>query len=301
MNRKSKAHLPPGMKAMTVSRAVIYLIMVVFMILSVYPFWYTIIVSFSDRAKVAAGYVLFVPLGFNLNAYEMLLKDSGFFSSFGVSVLRVTLGIAVNMSVTLLAAYPLSKRDDEFRLRRVFAWFLMFNMLFSGGLIPWYLNVRNLGLIDSVWALILPGAVPIFNVILMMNFFRALPASLSEAAKVDGANPLRILTTVYIPMSLPAIATITLFCVVNHWNSYFDGLILINTPEKQPLQTFIYQLSVNVSSKTMSTEELRQYMKVSNETLNAAKIVIAMLPILAVYPFLQRYFIVGITLGAVKE
>ena len=289
------------MKRTSKADIIIAIIMIIMMVVSVYPFWYTIIVSFSDRAKVAAGYVIFAPLGFNINAYQLLLKDKGFFSSFFVSVFRVILGCAINMSVTLLAAYPLSKRDDEFKFRRAFAWFFMLNMLFTGGLIPWYLNVRNLKLIDTIWALVLPGAVPIFNVILMMSFFRSLPGSLSEAARVDGANPLLILASIYIPISLPAIATITLFCVVNHWNSYFDGLILINTPEKQPLQTFIYQLSLNVSSKTMSTEELRQYMKVSNETLNAAKIGIAMVPILAVYPFLQRYFIVGITLGSIKE
>ncbi|HZG75795.1 MAG TPA: carbohydrate ABC transporter permease, partial [Paenibacillus sp.] len=168
--------------------------------------------------------------------------------------------------------------------------------------IPWYMVIQKLGLMDSIWALVLPGAVPIFNVILLMNFFRSLPKELEEAGVMDGAGPWYMLVRIFLPVSLPALATVTLFTIVGHWNSFFDGLILINSPEKLPLQTYIQTLVVEMSNlNLMNPEDIQRMEEISNRTMNAAKIVVAMIPILLVYPFLQRYFIHGIVMGSVKE
>jgi ABC-type glycerol-3-phosphate transport system permease component len=180
-------------------------------------------------------------------------------------------------------------------------WILIFSMLFSGGLIPWYLTVKSLGLIDNIWALVLGNSVPVFDVILVMNFFRNLPKEIEEAALMDGAGPWRLLWEIQLPLAVPVLATVTLFSVVYHWNEFFNGLVLMTRQANYPLQTYIQQLVVVINTGTMSQDQLRSLNELSNQTLNAAKIFIAIIPILVIYPFLQRYFISGITLGSVKE
>jgi putative aldouronate transport system permease protein len=201
-----------------------------------------------------------------------------------------------------MMAYPLAKSKREFKARNIFMWILVFCMLFNGGLIPWYLTIQRYNLINSIWALILGGGVPIFNVILVMNFFRNLPKDLEEAAVVDGAGPWRILFQIFIPCSIPVLATVALFMSVYHWNEFFNGLVLMNTSDKYPLQTYIQQLVVNLPVGTSLTpDQYKKLSELSNKTLNAAKVFIAMIPMLVVYPFIQKYFITGIMLGAVKE
>ncbi len=266
------------------------------------PLVHTVAISFSDKSAAAAGMVTFYPVGFNLYSYKLLLDDRNFFAAFGVSVQRVLLGCFINYLITVLMAYPLSKNNKLFPGRNAYMWFVIFTMLFSGGLVPWYMTINTLGLINSIWALVLPTAVPVFNVVLLMNFFRGIPKELDEAGIVDGAGPWYMLFKIYVPVSLPALATITLFTIVGHWNSFFDGLILMNKPEKYPLQTYIQQLVVALrDTSTMDPEQIKRLSQISNKTLNAAKILISMIPIVAIYPFLQRYFIHGIVLGAVKE
>ncbi|MFD0711501.1 carbohydrate ABC transporter permease [Paenibacillus sp. GCM10027626] len=266
------------------------------------PIWYTIAVSFSDKSAAAANAVTLLPVGFNFSSYGKLLSDQHFFQAFGVTFQRVLLGGAINFLLSVIMAYPLSRDSGFFRSRSIYMWFLVFTMLFNAGLIPWYIVIQKLHLLDSIWALVLPGAVPAFNVILLMNFFRGIPRELDEAAFIDGAGHGYTLLKIYLPISLPALATITLFSIVGHWNSFFDGLILMNKPEHYPLQTYIQQLVVQINStSTLDPEQIKQIMQISTKTLNAAKIVISMLPILIVYPFLQRFFIHGIVLGSVKE
>ena len=177
---------------------------------------------------------------------------------------------------------------------------VIFAMLFNGGLIPGYIIVSKLHLLNTIWALVLPGAVPVFNVILLMNFMKGLPEALEEAAVIDGASEWTILTRVVLPISKPGLATVALFCIVNHWNDYFQGLIYMRTPSKYPLQTYIQQLTIDVSQIT-DPQQLIYFMTISTRTLNAAKIVVATVPLLVIYPFLQRYFVTGIVIGAVKE
>lgn len=273
-------------------------------LVSLYPLWFTVAVSFSDQAAANAGKVMAWPIGFNLASYQIILDDEKFFRAFFVSVKRVILGGAINFLLTVVMAYPLSRQSRQFPGRNLYMWYLVFCMLFSGGLIPLYITITTLGLQNTIWSLVLPGAVPIFNVILIMNFFRSLPKELDEAAEVDGAGPWYALIRLYIPLSLPAMATVTLFSIVGHWNSFFDGLIYMSKPANYPLQTYIQQLIINISPEMMSgmtSEQLIQAMKASNKTLNAAKLMVAMIPILLIYPFLQRYFVHGIVMGSVKE
>ena len=285
---------------LTISRIIIIFILVLFALFCFYPLWYTLIVSFSNNAAVSAGKVWLLPSGLNTESYKKLLADTRFFTSFGVSVIRTALGCSLNMLLLVLTAYPLCLPENRFRRGKAYIWFFVANMLFSGGMIPMYVVIRNLKLLNSIWALILPGSLPIYNVVLLINFFRNVPYELNEAATIDGANPLQILFRVYIPVSMPSLACLLLFAFVGHWNAYFDGLLYINDLNRQPLQTYIYQISAVLDPQTMTPEQLREASKLSDLTLNSAKVVIAMLPILALYPFLQKYFVTGMTLGSVK-
>ena len=237
--------------------------MVLFALFCFYPLWYTLIVSFSNNAAVSAGKVWLLPSGLNTESYKKLLADTRFFTSFGVSVIRTALGCSLNMLLLVLTAYPLCLPENRFRRGKAYIWFFVANMLFSGGMIPMYVVIRNLKLLNSIWALILPGALPIYNMVLLINFFRNVPYELNEAATIDGANPLQILFRVYIPVSMPSLACLLLFAFVGHWNAYFDGLLYINDLNRQPLQTYIYQISAVLDPQTMTPEQLREASKLS--------------------------------------
>jgi putative aldouronate transport system permease protein len=268
----------------------------------IYPLWYTFCVSISDKSAANAGLVTLYPIGFSLASYKEIINDSLFLNSFWISIQRTVLGTSFSMIVSVLMAYPLARPKKDFTARNTFMWILVFCMVFNGGLIPWYLTIQHYGLINSIWALVLGGGVPIFNVILIMNFFRNLPKDLSEAAIVDGAGPWATLFRIYIPCSIPVLAAVALFISVYHWNEFFNGLVLMNTSDKYPLQTYIQQLVVNIPVGTnLTPEQYKKLSELSNRTLNAAKVFIAMVPMLIVYPFLQKYFVSGIMLGAVKE
>ncbi|RAP77560.1 carbohydrate ABC transporter permease [Paenibacillus montanisoli] len=283
---------------------VIFALLAIVACISLFPLWYTIALSFSDKAAVNAGRVFAWPVGFNLSSYKIILEDHKFFAAFLISVKRVLLGGAINFVLTVIMAYPLARDNKMFPGRKFYVWYLVFSMLFSGGLIPLYMTITELHLQNTIWSLVLPGAVPIFNVILIMNFFRNLPKELEEAAVVDGAGPWYTLIRIFIPVSMPALATVTLFSIVGHWNSFFDGLIYMNKPENYPLQTYIQQLVVRIDPalmQTLTTEQLIELSKASDKTLNSAKLIVAMIPLLLIYPFLQKYFVHGIVLGSVKE
>ncbi len=278
------------------------LILVALAMSCILPILHTVALSVSDQALSAAGKVYLLPKGFNLNSYDRLFRESIFLTAFGISILRVVLALVISGGVTILAAFALSREPRHFRGRNAYLWILVFTMLFNAGTIPWYMAIKTAGLLDTIWALILPCAVSAYNIILMMNFFRGIPPSLEESAVVDGAGPWRTLLQIYVPLSKPSIATIALFIVVYHWNNFYDGLVLMSRPAHYPLQTYIYQLTVTIDVRTVTNiEALREMMKVSGLSLNAAKLVVSMLPILMIYPLLQRYFVTGLTLGAVKE
>lgn len=287
-----------GLKAFNVFNC-IFLAVIAFICLL--PLINVLAVSFSSKPAAAAGLVKLWPVDFTLDSYSYALGKQEFMTSFWVSVRRVVLGYIVNMVLTISIAYPLSKEKSAFGARNIYAWFFIVTMLFGGGLIPTYMTVRYMGLINSIWALIIPNAVPVFNVILLMNFFRGLPKEIEEAAFMDGANHWLTLFKIYLPLSLPSLATISLFVLVGHWNGWFDGLIYMNSPKNYPLQSYLRTVIINNELTTMtSSEELSTMYNVSNRTFNAAQVFLAAAPILAVYPFLQKYFMKGLVMGSVK-
>lgn len=284
-----------------VSNIVIYLVLLLLMLLCLFPIANTIAISFSDKTAAAAGKVIFWPVHPTLASYAEILKDTQFFRSFLISVFRVLLGGSINILLAIATAYPLSKSKRYFPQRNIYMWFFVFTMLFNGGLVPNYLLVSNLNLLDTIWALVLPGALPIFEMIILMNFFKGLPDELDEAARIDGASPWVVMVKIFLPLAGPCIATISLFSIVGHWNAFFDGIIYINDSAKVPLSTYIQQLVVGIrDTSNMTFEEIERMEQVSSKTFTAAKVFITMLPIIVVYPFLQKYFVTGLVLGSVK-
>lgn len=289
------------MKPVTViSQCIIWIIVIALTLSCLLPLLNMVAISLSGSNAVAANEVGLIPKDFNVSTYQKLLGDGQFWRSFLISIVRVVLGTAINMFFTVTMAYPLSKSHMRFRARDVYMKVVIFAMLFTGGIIPLFMVVSKLHMINSIWALVLPGAVPVFNVILMINFFKGVPTSLDEAACIDGASPLTILVKIYLPVSLPALATVALFSIVNHWNDYFSGLLYMNKASLYPLQTYIQQLTVDITQIT-DAEQLKQLSTMSNRAFNATKIVVSTIPLLIIYPFLQKYFVSGIVIGAVKE
>ncbi|MDQ6420941.1 carbohydrate ABC transporter permease [Paenibacillus sp. LHD-117] len=276
------------------------ILLVVIMLLCLAPVWYTLSISLSDKAAAAAGQVFLWPKGITLGSYATIMEDSQFFQSFWISVQRVVYGAGIAFFIILLMAYPLSKNAKEFKPRNVIMWLLVFAMLFNGGLVPWYLTMQSLGMINNIWGLVLGGGLPVFNVILVMNYLRNMPKEMEESAMIDGAGPWRILFSICLPLSVPVLATILVFTIVYHWNEFFQALVLMNKSDLYPLQSYIKQVAVVIDPTTMDAETVKQMSVLSNQTLNAAKIFISMLPLLVIYPFLQKYFVKGITLGSVK-
>ena len=262
------------------------------------PLMNIVAISLSDNAAVSANLVNIFPIGFNISSYQEIMGDKQFWRSFGISVLRVVLGLSVNITLLVLTAYPLSKSPKFFTGQKVYMSLILFAMLFSGGLIPTFMVVNSLKLTNTIWALILPGAVPLGNVILLMNAFRGVPKSLEEAAMIDGGSQWVILLKVFLPVVKPTLAAVTLFTIVGHWNDYFSALVYITDTANYPLQTYIQQLNV---TEVTDPDKLEQLARISSRTLNSAKIVVSTIPLLMIYPFMQKYFVSGIVVGSVKE
>jgi putative aldouronate transport system permease protein len=287
-----------------IGRIVIHIIVISLGLICLLPLWNIVATSFSSSEAVTANAVGLIPVNFTTETYKMIMEDAQFWRSFGISVQRVFLSLILNMVLIVLMAYPLSKSNRVFKGRNIYMNLLIFSMLFSGGMIPTYLIVKNLNLLNTIWSLVLPGAVQVFSIILIMNFFIGVPKSLEEAAIMDGANPLQILVKVFIPISLPALATVALFSIVGNWNDFFSGLIYMTKVSNYPLMTYIQSLSINIEEMLKlgaSANSLENMMQVSNKNLNAAKIVVSIIPLLVIYPLLQKYFIHGIVVGSVKE
>jgi putative aldouronate transport system permease protein len=276
------------------------------------PFLHVLALSFSHKIPAMQGRVIVWPLdfdeatraivpGFNLQSYRFVFERPEFVRAFLISVERIALAGLLTMFVVIVTAYPLSRTNAEFRGRTAYVWFLALTMLVSGGLIPWYMIIRRLGMLDSIWALVVPGMAPVYSIVLLLNFYRGLPKSLAESAFLDGAGHWRILWRLYAPLSLPAIATLTLFTVVGNWNAWFDGLILMTRPRNYPLQSYMQSLIASTSLQLMTRARSELLKQISDRTVKAAQIFIGAVPMLVLYPFLQRYFIMGIVLGSVKE
>lgn len=263
-------------------------IVVLFSLSCLLPLIYTLSLSFSSKEAVAAGLVGFWPVGFTTVNYKEIMKDVQFFRSFITAVTRVVLATAISLGVMIPASYALAKPKKEFAPRNIIMWICIFCMMFSGGLIPWYMTMKNYGLINSVFGLAVCGGLPIYNMILMINFFESISKELEEAAIVDGAGPWRILFSIVLPISKPILATIALFTIVSHWNEFFQGYVLSTKIDYYPLQSYIKQMVVQIDYSSITEDQLANLANLSNTALNSAKIFVSMLPILAIYPFLQN-------------
>ncbi|WP_025679678.1 carbohydrate ABC transporter permease [Paenibacillus massiliensis] len=268
-------------------------------IMCIIPLVHVLAVSFSAKSAADANMVNLWPVGFSLESYKKTMNNPVFLNSIGISIMRTIIGTALTLLLTFLAAYPLSKENSVFKGRNVYSWIFVFTMIFNGGLVPFYIVIQKLNLMDNFLVLVLPGAVNTFLVILMLNFFRGIPKELEEAALIDGAGHFRTLFSIYLPISLPSIATIALFSMVFHWNSWFDGLLYMNNANNFPLATFLQTVIIQRDMSSMSVNPIEMEM-ISQNTVKAAQIFIGSAPILIVYPFLQRFFVKGMTLGSVK-
>lgn len=258
--------------------------------------------SFSASQPIIENKVFLWPKEFTLKAYQYVLESKEFWSSVSVSVKRVLLGVPLNTLLTILVSYPLSKDERQFKARKYYVAYMLTVMLFNGGLMPTYYIVSKTKLIDTVWALIIPGAVPIFNCIVLMNFFRGIPSELEESAKLDGASQWQILWRIFIPISKPSLATIILFSLINHWNSWFDGLIYSNHTTNYPLQSYLQTL-VTSTTEILAQGDVKAIAKlvdINDTNMKAAQIFISVIPLMLIYPFLQKYFTTGLTMGSVK-
>lgn len=296
-------------KKSSVSRKVFvvinFTVLTLISLLCILPFINLLALSFSSKGAVAANQVTFWPVDFNTAAYSFILNNNQFGTALWISVQRTILGVALNLILIILTAYPLSKSKQDFRARNIFSWFFVVTILFNGGLIPSYMMVKWTGLMDSLLALILPGALNVFNMLVVMNYMRSLPHELEEAAYIDGAGHVSTLLKVILPVCTPTLATVTLFAFVFHWNSWFDGMIYMNTTDHYPLQTYLQTVVINPEAffrnATNISAELGNYLNLVNaRTTNAAQMFLAMIPVLCVYPFLQKYFTTGLVMGSVK-
>ena len=244
----------------------------------------------------------FVPIDFTTAAYEFALRGGKFTDALWVSVKRVVLGTAVNMVLMVLTAFPLAHTKEKLAGRNIYMAFFVVTMIIGGGLIPTYILVVNLGLLNSIWALILPGALPVYNMVIMMNFMRGLPEEIEDAALIDGADVFQTLFRIILPLLTPSLATVGLFSIVGHWNEWFSGLIYMQNSNMYPLQTYLQTLIRDFEEiLRMAQGDYALLLSMMNaRTGRAAQLFLAALPVLAIYPFLQKYFTSGLVLGSVK-
>ena len=274
------------------------ILMAFIMMLTLYPFYYVVILSFEQK-DVFSGFALW-PQQFSTAAYRTLFRHNLLWITYRNTVMRSIVGTLFSVFFTAMTAYPLSKRDMP--LNGLFTNFILVTMLFSGGLIPIYLQVRNLGLINSFWALIIPSLMGAYNIFIVRNFYRSIPDSLEESAKIDGANWIYIWLRIIIPLSKPVIATIALWILVGHWNSWFDAMIYITDQNKTVVQVILRKIAVERSKTDIAAimERMSQGDRFPTKTLEAAMITVTLVPMLVIYPFLQKYFVKGIMIGSIK-
>lgn len=276
-----------------------YIFLILLSLLCIFPLVHIFAISLSDGASVNAGLVKLWPVNFTIDSYSYVMSNDAFIRSFIVSLQRIAIGVSISMIINILSAYPLSKSNLDFSGRTLYVWIFIFSMLFHGGLIPTFLIVKNMGMLDTIWALTLPNAVMVFNIVLMLNFFRNLPKELEEAAFMDGAGHWAILRKIYLPLSMPSIATILLFTIVFQWNEWFHGIIFMNRPENYPMASYLQ--TVIIRGELMESAEMNELQQINDRTFKSAQIFLGSIPVLMVYPFLQKHFAKGITLGSVKE
>ncbi len=276
-----------------------YLFMIALMFVCLYPFLYVVFASFSNSNMLMAHEgLLWYPLNPNLQSYKAVIENPLILSGYRNTLFVLVFNVLISMILTMLGAYVLSRK--EFALRNFATLYVMFTMFFSGGLIPLYLTVMQLGLENSLWSLIIPGAISVYNLIIMRTGFLSLPESLIESAKLDGASHTRILCSIVLPLSMPTIAVIILYYAVGCWNSWFNAMIYLRDRAKFPLQLVLREILIQNDTDSMLTDLSRADSMSISETIQYAIIIVATVPVLAIYPFVQKYFVKGVMIGAVK-
>ncbi|MGO4537556.1 carbohydrate ABC transporter permease [Paenibacillus sp. 2TAB19] len=278
-----------------------YTLLTIAMLLILYPLYFVFIASFSDPNMIYSGQIWLLPKGLTLDGYERIFADATIWIGYGNSLLYAVVGTLISVAVTLLAAYPLARRD--FVGRGLFMWFFMFTMFFGGGLIPTYLLIKDLHMINTIWALVIPGVGSVFNIIIVRTFFQStIPDEMREAAFIDGCSNTRFFFSMVLQLSKPIIAVMVLYHVVGFWNGFFDAMIYLNEESKYPLQlvlrNILVQNQVN-GSMMIDVESYAAKLRVT-ELIKYGVIIIASLPLLILYPFLQRYFVKGVMIGSIK-
>jgi putative aldouronate transport system permease protein len=276
------------------------LIMIIICAITIYPIWYVVVNSFNDGVDAMGGGIYWWPREFTIENYKAVFANPGILTSFGVTIAKTVIGTLTHVFFTAMVAYAISRRD--LYGRNFYMVIGIITMFFSGGLIPYFLLIRDLGLFDNFLVYIIPTLFNFFHLIIFVSFFRELPTSLEEAAKIDGANDFMIFIKVIIPLSMPVIATIALFQGVYQWNDYFAGVIFVNNPDLQPIQTYLYKVVAESSSNQMMANAPGGITTktVTSQSIKLATMVVTTLPIMLVYPFLQKYFVKGMLIGSVK-
>ncbi|MBR6029147.1 MAG: carbohydrate ABC transporter permease [Clostridia bacterium] len=287
-------------KPLGAGQIILIVSMLLFVLICTLPFINVLAISLSSKSAILRGAVSFWPVEYTPRAYEVIVQDPSMFRSLFFTVKITVIYTVLAMILTILYAFPLTMK--RLKGRRFFMLFIVFTMYFSGGTIPIYLNVKELGLINNQWSLILPGLISTFNIIILKNFYQGIPYELNEAAYIDGATDFQILWRIYLPLSFSSMATLSLFYAVGKWNSFSDALYYITSRDLQPLQLKLYNLikggqSVEVAVMEGNANDLASSI---SQSIESATIIFATVPILVVYPFVQRYFVQGVTLGAVK-
>ena len=271
------------------------IIMIFVIFITLYPFVYLVAQSFSSDAAASAGKVTFYPIGFNVNTYKYILRDNQFFRYYGNTIFYTVVGTFISVACTALIAYPLSK--PRLRLNKVITPLVVFTMYFAGGMIPNYIVITQwLGLQDSMWSIILPNAISTFNLLVMKSFFAGLPEELEEAAAIDGMNTYQIFLKIIIPLSKPIIATLCLFYMVTMWNEWFTPMLYLDSKDKWPVALYVRQLVEGANNTEIGSSDASSV----QATVKSATMVLTSIPIICVYPFVQKYFVQGMTIGAVK-
>jgi len=283
--------------------AVLYAAMAVIMVITLYPFWTQVVISL-DGAGVggtayASGLVLW-PKELTLASYKLAFDFAELWTGYGNTILRTLIGVLLSVFFTALTSYPLAKRDLPFN--GAFTGIILFTMLFGGGLIPTYLLIKELNMINTLWVLVIPGMIGAFNVLIMRNFFRGIPEELEESARVDGAGYARIFFQIVIPLSKPVLATIALWVGVGHWNAWFDAMIYVSDPDKQVLQVILRKIVIqnDMSDINNVINSIGKATAFSGRQLQSTVIMFSIIPMLIVYPFIQKYFVKGVMIGAIK-
>ena len=276
------------------------ILMAIVIIITLYPLVYVLALSLSSSEYVQAGMVSIVPRGFNIEAYKQVFADNHFWKSYGNTIVYTVLGTALNLAFTSTMAFALSRRD--LIGRKPLNMLVVFTMFFSGGLIPNFLLVKNLHIYNTIWAVLLPGAINTYNMIIVRTFMQQLPEEILESGRIDGANDLQLFGKIVLPLSKPSLATIGLYYAVDHWNAYFYPMLYLKDKSKYPLQVLLKEMIVDedLSSLSQGAAEIVGNMQPTSDMLMGASIIIALIPILCVYPFVQKYFVQGVMIGSVK-